>query len=423
MKPFVVLLVGLLVLVGAVMLLLYNYFRVVKQTENVKVGPFTIRADAETRKTWNINYGLVDSTSVAYSIWFDGKPIQPPDALQSNTGLPYLWKVYEIRGLSEPTLIAGSQSLFMVKIKNGQPVVSSVHKQYSDFATLQFLDSQNGQPGKVHTVYMANSIDDMTKIEVLEGGRLLLVYGLKVLDVESGSSWSFSENGRSFENYSFPSPQEAGAIGLSPDKTHIVFNGEFQTSNNNATDYFKHAMVVYDFKSDDAYKVAYDDTETRLVNFADVDHAWLMSRFEWFEPVTGRYGLRLKNHDQPYPWLGKYTDQDNYYVLYPVEPEMLQPFLEFVLKELKWSSDSIVLDETKIYAGRTITIEKDGIKLDINYREDEKHLSLSKHLYLNVPSSDTTYSTLVKQIADAFNKKLGQGEYQQYFGTTLRENY
>jgi hypothetical protein len=51
-----------------------------------------------------------------------------------------------------------------------------VHKQYSDFATLQFLDSQIGQPGKVHMVYVANSIDDMTKIEVLVGGRLLLVY-------------------------------------------------------------------------------------------------------------------------------------------------------------------------------------------------------------------------------------------------------
>lgn len=423
MKPVVVLLVGLLVLCSVVALLLYNYFRVVKQTKNVNVGPFTIRSEAATGKTWNMNYGLVDSTSIAYSIWFDGKPIQPPDALQSNTGLPFLWKVYEVKGLSEPTLIAGSQTLFMVKVMDGQPVITPLPKQYSDFATLQLLDSQNGQPGKVHSVYMENSVDDMTTMEALEGGKLLLVYGLNVLDVETGSIWSFSKNGRSFENYSFPSPQEAGAIGLSPDQSQIVFNGGAQTSSDNLNDYTKHAMVVYDFRSDTAYKVPYDDTETRLVNFADVDHAWLMSRFEWFKSESGRYELRLKAHDQPYPWIGKYSDRENYYVLYPVEPEMHQPFLDFVLSELNWSRESIVLDETKIYAGRTITLEKDGIKLDINFREDEKHLSLSKHLYLNVPSSDTTYSSLVKQIANAFNERLSRGEYQQYFGKTLRENY
>lgn len=423
MKPIVVVVVALLVFVGVVMLLIYNYFRVTKQTQNVIVGPFTIRADAATGKTWNINYGLVDSTSIAYSIWFDGKPIAPPDALEANTGLPFLWRVYEVKGVSEPTLIAGSQSLFMVKIKDGKPLVTSVHKQYSDFATLQFLDGQNGQPGNVHTVCMRNSLDDMTTIEILEGGRLLLVYGLKVLDVESGESWSFSENGRSFENYSFPSPQESGAIGLSPDQSQIVFNGEFQTWNNNETEYFKHAMVVYDFKSNAAYKVPYDDDETRLVSFTDVDHAWLMSRFQWLETGEGRYELKLKIHEQPYPWLGKYTRQDNYYVLYPVEQEMLQPFLDFVLSQLNWTKDSIVLDETKIYVGRTITLEKDGIKLDINFREEEKHLSLSKHLYLNVPSNDATYSILIKKIADAFNQKLNAGEYQQYFGKPLREKY
>ncbi|MFN7873855.1 MAG: hypothetical protein ACK5PB_00960 [Pirellula sp.] len=423
MKPIVVVVVGLLVVVGIVTLLTYNYFRVIKQTERFNVGPFTIRADAVTGKTWNINYGLVDSTSIAYSIWFDDKPIAPPDTLETNTGLPFLWKVYEVKGVSEPTLIAGSQSLFMVKIKDGKPLVTSVHKQYSDFATLQFLDSHNGQPGKVHTICMANNLDDMTEIEVLEGGRLLLVYGLKVLDVETGESWSFSENGRSFENYSFPSPQEKGAIGLSPDQSQIVFHGEFQTWNHDETEYFKHAMVVYDFKSNAAYKVPYDDNETRLVSFADVDHAWLMSRFQWIETGAGRHELKLKNHGQSYPWLGKYNSQDNYYVLYPVEPGMLPPFLDFVLSRLNWSKSSIVHDETKIYAGRTITLEQEGIKLDINFREEDKHLSLSKHLYLSIPSNDTTYTDLVRKIAEAFNQKLSEGEFQQYFGKPLREKY
>ncbi len=72
----------------------------------------------------------------------------------------------------------------------------------------------------------------------------------------------------------------------------------------------------------------------------------LNSRFEWLSR-EGQYKLRLRDHEQPYPWLGKYSDRDNYFVLYPVEPGMLQPYLDFVLSELNWSPESIVLDENK----------------------------------------------------------------------------
>lgn len=423
MKLLTIFLIFLALAVGIAGVAFYRFFRVVRQTAKVEVGPFTIQADAATGKTFNVNYGLVDSTNVAYSIWFQGRPIQAPEQLESNTGLPFLWKVYEVRGTSEPTLIAGSQSLFMVKIKNGQPVVTPIQKQFSDFASLQFLDSQSGQPGVVHTVFMSSSPEDMDKIEVLEGGRLLLVCGLNVLDIESGEIWSFSTQGRSLDNYSFPSPHDAGALAFSPDQKSVLFHGEFQTWNNDLTDYAKYAMVVFDFKTDKGYVLPYDDNELRLTSFANVNYDWFASRFEWVKSEAGHDVVQLRPHEHPYPWLGQYKPRDNYFILYPVKPEMFEPFTDFVLNQLGWTREAIVKDESQVYSGRTILLARDGVKLDVNIREDDRQISLSKHLYLNVPSSDATYNSLVKKIAEAFNRQLSQGEYQQYFDNPLRDNF
>ncbi len=416
--------VAVVFLIVVVSLVGYTYYwlnHVVRQTKKVEVGPFTIQADAATGKNFNINYGFVDATSVAYSIWYQGKPVQPPGQLESNTGLPYLWKVYEVKGTSEPTLIAGSQSLFMVKLKGQQLQVMPLFQQFSDFATLQFLDSDSGQPGEEHTVFSCSSVEEMDKIQVLEGGKLLLVCGLTVVDIETGKQWSFSKSGRSLNNYSFPNP--AGALALSPDRQSIVFSGEFQTWNSQSNDYIKHAMVVFDYQKDIGYTLPFDHNELRLRSFANVTPNWFAERFEWTKDYSMMDRLRVRDHDKPYPWIGEYKPGDNYYYLYPIKKEMFDIFFEFVLNHLGWSRDCIVADETKVYAGRTVTIEKDGIKLDFNYREDDRVISLSKHLYLSSGSEDSKYRAIVKQIADDFDKLLNQGQHQQHFSQVPKEEF
>ena len=94
--------------------------------KDIAYGPFTIRATATKSKQFNINYGMVNQTDVAYTILHNGKPVVFPDALQRNTGLPYLWRVYALPGAPDPTLIAGSQSLYLIYLKNGAPVVESI---------------------------------------------------------------------------------------------------------------------------------------------------------------------------------------------------------------------------------------------------------------------------------------------------------
>lgn len=420
MKVALVAITVLMVLgLSAIGFVYYRLNRVVRVSKQIPIGPFVIQADAATGKTFNINYGIVDSTSVAYSIWHDGKVIQPPGRLQSNTGLPYLWKVYSVAGTTEPTLIAGSQSLFIVKLKNGKPEVMELDSQFSDFATLQFLDSEEGQPGLEHTVFACSSVEEMDRIESLAGGSLLLVNGLMVLDFETGQQWKFSKDGRSLQNYSFPNPP--GILATSPDRNSIVFSGQFQAWNSTSKDFVEHAMVVFDFRKDAGYIVPFDDTQTRLTKIASLNRAWFESRFEWTKSDGGIDRLALRSPDKPYPWLGEYKDRDGYYYLYPVLPGMLDSFLQFTLDHLGWDRGQIISDETKVYAGRTITFSKDELKFDINFREDERTITLSPYLYLTDEANKAKHRTKVKWIADSFDERLAKGDFQEHFGKTLKD--
>ncbi len=120
MKILLILLALFLVGIAAVA---YWLNRVITVTRETPYGPFVVRSEAQTGKTFNINYGMVDQTVVRYSIWFEGKSVAFPGSLQTNTGLPCLWKVYALADAAEPTLLAGSQSLYLIYLKEGKPVV------------------------------------------------------------------------------------------------------------------------------------------------------------------------------------------------------------------------------------------------------------------------------------------------------------
>ena len=395
--------------------------RVFQVTKEIQYGPFVIRAVSSTGKTFNMNYGMVNSTVVRYSIWHEGKPIEFPGALQTNTGLPFLWKVYALTDAPEPTLLAGSQSLYLVYLKAGKPVVEPLVEQGSDFATLQFLDSEAGQPGEEFNVYMANETEGMEKLNALQGGNLLLVSGKLVLDVRTRQQWKFNTNNNSIDNYSFPSPK--GVLAFSPDRKNLVFNGEFQSWNAEDKDLpdSEHALIAYNFEKDSGYAVKYDDTETRMTDIFAIDRTWFNANFEWKKDAAGNDLLQLKPVDKSRNWLGKYSPSDNYYTLYPVKASMHPVFLDFVLRQMGWTKANILKDETQEYSGRQIELGDAETKLDLGFKEDEQKITLSKHLYLSDSTDVAKYQVLVKKIADAFNAELAAGQHQEHFGKIRSE--
>src|SRR6187402_329338 len=163
-------------------------------------GPFVIRVNAISGKTYNINSGMSTQTNVSYSIWYEGKPVEFPSALQTNTGLPYLWMVYALPDAPAPTLLAGSQSLYLIYLKDGQPIVEPLIEQRSDFASVQFLDSEGGQPGTFMLVFSKSDTLNLDQLDILKGGRYLLVSEHTVLDVHTGKQMLFNKDNNAIDN-------------------------------------------------------------------------------------------------------------------------------------------------------------------------------------------------------------------------------
>lgn len=378
-------------------------------------GPFVIRVKAITGTTYNINYGRSKQTNVGYSIWHEGKPVVFPSALQTNTGLPFLWRVYALPDAPTPTLLAGSQSLYLIYIKDGQPIVEPVREQSSDFASVQFLDSEAGQPGAFMEVFSRSDTLGMDQVDTLKGGRYLLVSGHTVLDVHTGKQMVFNKDNNAVDNYSYPQPN--GALAFSPDQKKIVFNAAFQSWNTELANLpdSEHALVVYDFERDKGYSVLYDDTDTRMKNFEDITLDWFNTYFEW---NANGDTLSLKKWDTLPPWKGSYSQKDNYYYLYPVKAGMLPVFKDFVLAQMGWNVSNILSDTTTEYSGRTLEIGTASMKLDIVFKEDEQKLNFSRGLY---EDDSPEYKTIVEKIATAFDQELLSGLHQEHFGRIYSE--
>lgn len=379
-------------------------------------GPFTIKAVATTSNAYNMNYGKVKQTSIAYSIFYEGQPIRFPGKLETNTGLPFLWKVYALPGAPTPSLLAGSQSLYLISVQDKTVVVEPLVTQGSDFASLQFLDSEQGQPGAFKEVFMESDPAEMDTLDQLEGGRFLMISERAILDVQTREIKRFNTKNESLDNYSFPSPH--GALAFSPDQTSLVFQAEFQSWNTQDADLpeTEHGLVVYNFLNDEGYALPYNDTETRMINVQNIDAEWLNTFFEWKQDKSGKLQLQLRQLEKLPPWKGTYDPRDQYYTLFPVKPGMLPVFLKVVLNQIGGSEANILEDKTGEYTGRNLVLALGELKLDINFKEDEQKLTFSKHLYAE---TSPEYTNLVKKIASAFDQELGVGKYQEHFGRII----
>lgn len=387
-------------------------------SKDIPYGPFTVRVSATTGKRMNMDFRSYSYTNVAYAILHEGKPVVFPGALQNNTGLPFMWAVYALPGAPDPTLVAGSQSLYLIYLKNGAPVVEPLLQQGHDFASLQFLDSENGQPGPYMEVFSKGDTTDLEMLDSLEGGRYLMVSEHAVLDVQTRKIWPMNKDNNAVENYSYPSPH--GALAFSPDQKSIVFKAEFQswnTQNENLPD-SEHALVAYYFEKDSGYTVKFDDTDTRMnSSFENFGNQWFVTYFEWKKSTAGDR-LHLRQLGNPPNWTGRYDPKDSYYTLYPVKPEMLPIFLDFVLSQMGWTKANILKDETGEYTGHCLNLGSGAVKLDIGFQEDDRKLTFSKHLY---DERTPEYEALVKKIADAFDAELAAGKHQEHFGRVINE--
>jgi hypothetical protein len=101
-------------------------------------GPFSIQIKLTSFNQYSQNTGRDHQESlIKYSILYKDKPVTFSNNLQNNTGFSHLWRVYILVNAPTPTLIAGSQSLYMINEKDGLLHMEPLDEQGYEFATLQ----------------------------------------------------------------------------------------------------------------------------------------------------------------------------------------------------------------------------------------------------------------------------------------------
>ncbi len=378
------------------------------EIKTVLHGPFTIQMETHHSKYFNMNVGRrVTHSVLRYKILHNGKPIDFPEALQTNTGFPHLWRVYILEGATTPTLLAGSQSLYLISEKDGQASVSPLFVQGYDFASLQMLDAEDGQPGERKEVYMGDPEDS---VDTIGGGDYLLVSDHAVLHIPDMRLFVFNKNNETIDDYYFMGAHR-GAVAFSPDKKWIVYDGNITNWDNEKNKVVsQYALIVYDFRADKGYALPFNQTDTRLRDAHSITREWLNTYFEWKTTAEGEYRLHLRHFERLPFWQGYFRDNEDVYALVPVSLDMQQVLVDFVLNQLHLTKEHLLPGNE--YSSHEINIAYGDLKLSLWYRPEDAELLLMKNVY--APDNEQ-YKTLIHQLGTAFNAELAKGKYQEEF--------
>ncbi|HEX5111244.1 MAG TPA: hypothetical protein VFV79_00240 [Saprospiraceae bacterium] len=372
--------------------------------ETVKgmLGPFTIETTTQKGKTWNINYGRVPYSSSSYSVYYKDQPIGFGAKLETNTGVPGVWRVFLLKDSPTPALIAGSQSLYLVTIENDQPVVKTLFEQGYDFAAVQWLDSENGQPGIYREIFSSDERD--TDLE-LTGGRYLAISHAVVLDTKTFTVYPFNTNNDMIDEYY---PDQHKAIAFSPDSTQIVYGAAKQNA-----DGYSYGLICYDFKAGTKYLVPYDKLKFRMYDPFKLQVEWMNDFFEWNKNPQGEMRLQIKALEKM-PYHKGTIEFERFpgyqYKLFPVKMELMDKLFTFVQQELHLDTAKVTRVNEEF--NHSITFLQEGRTFVIEYGK------YGNDLVLYEDNNDTPFEinkVIIQRIGKGFNELLNQGRYQEFF--------
>lgn len=365
--------------------------------EQIQSGPFVIEVLTKPYSSFNMNTGRrVENPYIGYRLTYQGQDVPYPDRLESNTGVPGLWRVFPLEGTPVPSLIAASQNVFLITEENGACKVKKLDVHTSSFATLQWLDSEKGQPGAKHEIYVRSEPE---KLDTLTGGRYLLVNEQMVLDITTLETWKIEKLSYKTEDY-----YSERLVAFSPAKKDLVFVG-----NRHNGEKYEYALCIYDFFTNEAYAVPFDQNQTRLHQTDQINTAWVDTFFEWQELSDSTSKLALKTLNKPQPWKGFYPITESYAIA-PVGEGMFAIFIDFLKNHLQLSDADF---KKESWSGKNhFVIDINEARFSIGYLEEQKQVYFEKSMLGN---SKLKEMEMVREIGEAFNQLLGQGLYQDQF--------
>jgi hypothetical protein len=401
------LIISILIIITIGLILKNKFFKTSKSSQESTFvhGPFEIKLQKFTTKSFNMNYGkMVTNHHVAYSVFYKGKPVEYPSALQSNTGFSHLWRVYIVKDAPQPTLFAGSQSLFMITAKEDDYVVSPILVQSTDFIKFQWLDADVNQPSPSFELYMGDERTSMEHPDTLQGGEHLMVNQKIVIHIPTMKLSTF--NSPWVDNYD----KDGEAIAFSPDKKVIAFPGHFLSWNSPDTPANYNAILTYYFEKDKVSVLPFNRTQTKQYRAQDLNNEWFNTYFTW-STSKGETLLIFSPPTDPVMWQGYFEDEKkDYYHLFPVNEKMVEVFKQFVLDYMKWDKSAILTEKYHEYTGKVYQIGQEKSVFYLTGKENE--VTFGKDLY---EPDDTEIAKLVQQIGNEFNLLLKSGKHQDLF--------
>lgn len=379
------------------------------------LGPFKIswQVTEERSGAWFNNGG--NPNAKQYTSWFsiqcNGKPIKVDVADKKES---YFWQALFLKDAPKPAILAGVHSMYLITEENGEAKIQPLHEQDQDFATYQFLDSENGQPGEKKAVYLG---DDSGSSRILSGGRYLMVNSKVVLDIQTLTIYPFDlityEVLQKLEGYHAGNSFVAQ---LSPQKTQMVLIGNRDNPQNSLL--YQYGLVVIDFKKNSAYAVPFDRTETRFFSIWDASPQWMNTYFEWTTDTNGEDLIQLRKWDQLPYWQGRRAySEDNgelvQYKLMPIDTTMLPAFLDFIRNEVKITQET--REDIPSYQGSTNNEPSFNL---VNVKMETADGTIYIYMNPGEQSIDLSAKSVnqLKMLGDKFDSEMAKGKYQEFFG-------
>jgi hypothetical protein len=342
---------------------------------------------------------MVSSAYSKYEVLYKGQAVVFPSALEVNTGYSSVWKAFILEGAAQPAIIAGSQSMYLITEENGAVSLQPLSEQNSSFASLQWLDSENGQPGPKREIYIS---EDTLADYVLSGGKHLLVNQSTVLHLPDLTTYSFTRSMSLTDDY-----YATEVVGFSPDQEEIIFVGNKNSPER--YDKFIYGLLVYNYKTNAAYAVPFDQTETRLYLPEYITPRWIDTYFEWDSVSGDRAVLKIRKPAQLPYWQGFYN-WEFAYELNPVKADLQPILLDFIKAVFALKEEDIQVDSYGDYQPYRIQIADQQFSL--GYMEDLKSLSFSRTFQTKDSEENRN---IIRKLGDAFNQELAKGQYQELF--------
>jgi hypothetical protein len=368
--------------------------------EWLRYPPFSIQKRSITDRQYKPNEGTTSELIYTkYTVLYHDQEIEFPETLGANTGISGIWKTYYLKNARTPALLVAGKNVFLVTEENDAASIIPFENNFSSYASIQWLDENGGQPGQKTQILIGLDTTDC----LLDGGDFLLVNETTVLQINDLQLFHFVRNPDQTEGY-FANQ----VVAFSPDQKDIVFMGS-KSPETDATQ-FIHALLVYNFKTNDVYTLAFDKTQTRLHLPYEADFSWFTSYFEWRQNEEGKIILAKKELKAPATWEGYFTKNESY-ELAPVVKEMHAAFVRFVIEYLHVKQEDV---RAEAYGNlEKFSIQHLGVTLDITYLKELSTVSLSSS-FMNKEKAGEA-NALIRKAGEAFNDSLRQGAYQQLF--------